>query len=209
MVLVRWGSRLRALLVMPFAIALSSCAGEAGVETVVPDSPDQLLLAATRVALPPVGTQIQDLPDPESQGAMDIGKYCSACHAIPSPMMHSATDWPSVARRMWLRMDRIEGRFDVPVPTPAERLVMLEYLLSNALVVRTSGLPDAPGRDVFVSTCSQCHELADPHQHSPEDWVSVVRRMTGHMEDMLGLFLTQEEFQQIVLYLGAASQMGD
>jgi cytochrome c5 len=206
MVTVRWQSRFRDLLVTVCAIALSSCAGESEVETVAFDSTDQLLLAATRVALPPVGTQLQDLPDPDSPGAANVARYCVACHPIPSPLMHSATDWPSVIRRMWLRTDRIEGHFGVAVPTPSERLVMVEYLIGNALEVRTAGLPDAPGREAFVSTCSRCHELADPSQHSSEDWVSVVRRMTGHMEDMLGEFLDQREFQEIVLYLGVASR---
>ena len=179
------------------------------VESTAFDSTDQLLLAATRVALPPSGTRAEDLPEAGSPGATHIATYCSACHAIPSPMMHSATDWPSVIRRMWLRTDRIEGHFGVAVPTASERLVMVEYLITNALEVRTAGLPDAPGREAFVSTCSRCHELADPSQHSSEDWVSVVRRMTGHMEDMLGEFLSQAEFQEIVLYLGAASRAGE
>jgi cytochrome c5 len=209
MVTVRLHSRFRDFFVAACAVALSGCAGDSDVESMALDSTDQLLLAATRVALPPVGMQVADLPDPDSPGAANIATYCSACHAIPSPMMHSATDWPSVIRRMWLRTDRIEGHFGVAVPTPSERLVMVEYLINNALVVRTSGLPDGPGREAFVSTCSRCHELPDPSQHSSEDWVSVVRRMTGHMEDMLGEFLSQAEFQEIVLYLGVAFDPGE
>jgi cytochrome c5 len=170
---------------------------------------DQLLLAATRVALPPAGIMLGDLPDPTSPGAKDVGKYCIACHAIPSPVMHSATDWPSVIRRMWLRMDRVVDEFGVPIPTPSERLVMLEYLLDNALKVRKAALPDVPGREAFVTTCSRCHELADPTQHSSQDWVAVVRRMTGHMDEMLGLFLSQREFQEIVLYLEVALDGGE
>lgn len=198
-------SRFPGFFLIGVAVALGSCAGEPDAVSTLLDSDDQLLLAATRVALPPAGMQAADLPDPDSTGAVLVATYCSACHAIPSPLMHSATDWPSVIRRMWLRTDRIEGHFGVPVPTPSERLVMVEYLIGNALEVRTAGLPDAPGREAFVSTCSRCHELADPSQHSSEDWVSVVRRMTGHMEDMLGEFLDQREFQEIVLYLGVAS----
>ena len=67
---------------------------------------------------------------------------------------------------MWLRMDRIDPAFNVPIPNGAERLVMAEYLIDNALLVRISGLPAGAGRDLFVSTCSRCHELADPSQHS-------------------------------------------
>ena len=167
---------------------------------------DELLLAASRVALPPSGTVSADLPDPESPGAGHLVQYCTACHALPHPQSHSATDWPSVVRRMWLRMDRIDPAFNVPIPNGAERLVMAEYLVENALRVSASQIPAGEGRDLFVSTCSRCHELADPSQHSPEDWVGVVRRMAGHMDEMLGDFLEPSDLQKIVIYLQAVSR---
>lgn len=167
---------------------------------------DELLLAASRVALPPNGIVSADLPHPESSAAQQVAQYCTACHALPRPQSHSATDWPGVIRRMWLRMDRIDASFEVPIPNGAERLVMSEYLIDNALRVRTSALPAGAGRDLFVSTCSRCHELADPSQHSPEDWAGVVRRMQGHMEGMLGEFMSQGDSRRITAYLQTASQ---
>ena len=167
---------------------------------------DDLLLAASRVALPPGGIVLADLPEADSGGAGHLARYCTACHALPHPQSHSATDWPSVVRRMWLRMDRIDPAFNVPIPNGAERLVMAEYWVENALKVRASELPAGNGRELFVSTCSQCHELADPSQHSPEDWVAVLRRMAGHMDEMLGDFLEPNDLQQIALYLQAVSQ---
>ena len=167
---------------------------------------DELLLTASRVALPPDGIVFADFPHPESPGARHIAQYCKACHALPHPQSHSATDWPSVVRRMWLRMDRIDPAFNVPIPNGGERLVMAEYLIDNALLVRTSVLPAGAGRDLFVSTCSRCHELADPSQHSAEDWVGVVRRMQGHMEGMLGEFMSQDDSWQITAYLQTASR---
>jgi cytochrome c2 len=167
---------------------------------------DELLLASARVALPPVGLSAVDLPDPESPAAQQVARFCTSCHSLPSPESHSATDWPGVIRRMWLRMDRIDPSFEVPIPNGAERLVMLEYLIDNALRVRTSGLPAGAGRDLFVSTCSRCHELADPSQHSAQDWVGVVRRMQGHIEGMLGEFMSQSDSRQITAYLQTASR---
>ena len=35
--------------------------------------------------------------------------------------MHSATDWPSVVRRMWLRMDRLPESLHVAVPDQGDR----------------------------------------------------------------------------------------
>ncbi len=107
---------------------------------------------------------------------------------------------------MWLRMDRINPSFEVPIPNGAERLVMSEYLIDNAMLVRTSGLPVRADRDLFVSTCSRCHELADPSQHSAEDWAGVVRRMQGHIEGMLGEFMSQDDYRQITAYLQTVSQ---
>ncbi len=192
------------------AVSMVGCAdgttSREGTGQADPVTFDELLLASARVALPPVGFSAADLPDPESPAAQQVARYCTACHALPSPQSHSATDWPGVIRRMWLRMDLINPSFEVPIPNGAERLVMSEYLVDNALRVRTSGLPAGAGRDLFVSTCSRCHELADPSQHSAEDWAGVVRRMQGHMEGMLGEFMSQDDSRQITAYLQTASR---
>jgi cytochrome c5 len=171
-----------------------------------PPTSEDLLLAAARVALPPAGVTPADLPDPESAGAQHLVRYCTACHALPSPASHSATDWPGVVRRMWLRMDLIDPSYNVPVPNGAERLVLSDYLIANALQVRRAGLPAGAGRDLFVSTCGRCHELPDPSQHSPADWAEVVRRMQGHIETMLGETMSQTDSRRITAYLQSASQ---
>lgn len=145
---------------------------------------DRLLLAAAKVALPPPGVHSADLPDPYSRGAQAVARYCSACHNLPSPTLHSATDWPGVVRRMWLRMDRLPEDLQVPVPTAAERHYILDYLVTNALQVSGVALPAGPGRETFSQVCSRCHALPDPYQHSPEDWPTVVRRMEQRMNQM-------------------------
>jgi cytochrome c5 len=167
---------------------------------------DDLILAAAKIALPPSGITKADLPDPESQGAAYVQTFCSRCHNLPTPLMHSATDWPGVTRRMWLRMDRIDPKYAIPVPELADQLVILQYLTDNALKVSDQNLPDFPGRDVFERTCSQCHELADPRQHSPGDWYVVVRRMNQHMQEILGQEMNADQIQQITLYLQKASE---
>lgn len=165
-----------------------------------------LFLASAMAALPPPGVTAANLPDPESPGAKALAQYCGGCHALPSPGHHSATDWPIVLRRMWMRMDRVAADFEYPVPSTAERAVLLPYLVEHALEVGRAELPAAPGRDAFMRTCSRCHALADPKQHSPSDWVAVGRRMRQHMEDMLGETIGADTFAQIVLYLERASQ---
>src|SRR6266511_4527675 len=81
---------------------------------------DRLLLAAASIALPPEGVAPGDLPEPDSRGAQLVAKFCAQCHALPAPTQHSATDWPSVVRRMWLRMEWLPDSLGVQVPADAE-----------------------------------------------------------------------------------------
>ena len=199
-------------LLIPAVLILFACnqqapaeMGNSGAASAQLSPTDNLLLASAKVALPPAGTRPEDLPDPGSRGAVAMQQFCTTCHALPAPGMHSATDWPAVLRRMWLRMGLIDQTYTIPVPELGDRLVMLDYLSANALKVNMGNLPDGPGRQFFVTTCSQCHELPDPGQHSSEDWYVVVRRMHQHMEDLLGQTLTTEQTEQLVQYLAGAS----
>lgn len=168
---------------------------------------DSIFLAAARAALPPPGVNPADLPQPNSEGAHLVTKYCTVCHALPTPLAHSATDWPHIVRRMWLRMDIVAPTFHIATPSVAERAVIVPYLVENSLKVVGTALPPGPGREVFSVTCSRCHELPDPHQHSSADWVAVVRRMSGHLQDILGQTLTADQLQTITAYLENVSGM--
>ena len=165
-----------------------------------------VFLASAAAGLPPGGVTAADLPDADSPGAKALGQYCTLCHALPAPAMHSATDWPIVLRRMWVRMDKVAKDFDIPSPSTAERAVLLPYLVEHALKVEKATLPAGTGRDAFAATCSRCHALPDPRQHSAPDWVAVARRMRQHSEDMLGQTIDQQRFAQIVLYLEGVSK---
>jgi cytochrome c5 len=165
------------------------------------DRTDQLLLAAAKVALPPPGIAAGDLPDPQSRGAQLLIHYCAQCHALPAPSAHSATDWPSVARRMWLRMDFLPDSLGIQVPTAADRFEILNYLVTNALKVSGTVLPAGKGRDEFSVVCSQCHALPDPRVHSAEDWPTVYSRMERNMERMQVQPPSGSVGQDILLYL--------
>jgi len=162
---------------------------------------DELLLAAANIALPPPGVTPSDLPDPGSQNAQLVTKYCAQCHDLPSPAMHSATDWPSIARRMWLRMELLPAGRRVKVPTAAERFAILDYLTANALKVSGATLPPGRGREAFSQVCSKCHALPDPRVHSREDWPTVFARMERNMERMKVPPPTREQTTDILLYL--------
>lgn len=189
--------------------ALAGCApqqdGAATEQEPQAGSSDALILAAAKVALPPP-MAAADLPDPQSPGAQLVAQFCGgACHSIPAPGTHSATDWPVVLRRMWLRAGQLDTALHVPLPDNAQRIVISEYLVAHALQPSAATLPDHPGRDQYVATCGRCHGLPDVRQHSPQDWAAVVRRMNTRMETMLGDVLTQDQIQSVVMYLEKAA----
>ena len=81
------------------------------------------------------------------------------------------------------------------------RGTVLAYLTANALQVSGADLPQGPGRAEFAVTCSSCHALPDIKIHSSQDWPSVFMRMERNMERMNVQRPTQDEGQQILLYL--------
>ena len=179
----------------------SASAGTQGTQRTGLNRQDELLLAAANVALPPPGMTAADLPEPNSKGAQLVGEYCGQCHNIPTPQMHSATDWPSISRRMWLRMELLPPMLQVKVPNAAERFAILDDLNANALKVSGSTLPPGTGREAFSQVCSRCHALPDPRVHSREDWATVYARMERNMERMKVPPPTREQTTDILLYL--------
>jgi cytochrome c5 len=200
--------RARGLLILSLlaACAKPAPAPEASADTAQTASvQDQRLIAAARIALPPAEFVADSLPDRQSRGAQLVVAYCSQCHAVPSPAMHAAQDWPGIARRMWVRIDMMHGELGVAVPGDGDRTQLLAYLNANALRV-AEHLPPGPGSATFVSLCSRCHLLPDPRIHSPTDWSTVILRMERNMERMRVSGLTNEQATAIVGYLQVASR---
>ncbi len=162
------------------------------------------LLAAATIALPP-GIPADSLPERNSVGAQTLVKYCGQCHALPSPNMHSVVDWPGVLRRMWTRIDMMQGALGVQSPTVPERIQLTNYLAQHALPVAAS-LPAGPYKDLFVQMCSRCHATPDPRAHTQADWPAVVNIMEQNMVRMKVSVPSREQSQQIVLYLEGASK---
>jgi mono/diheme cytochrome c family protein len=156
--------------------------------------------------LPP-GISPEDLPEPESRGAKLTAKYCSSCHALPSPQMHAAADWPSVAERMFRRMEMMSGmmnRMSVEGPTEKQQGVIVEYLQAHALkTVKTEDLgpPASRGENLFRENCAQCHALPAPSQHTADEWPAVVARMQQNIQAMDREPMSAEEIRHITAYL--------
>ncbi len=156
--------------------------------------------------LPP-GIEPEELPDPQSNGAKLLAQYCTQCHDLPSPRMHSAQAWPSVVERMNQRMQMMSSRNmmgmmrDMEAPTERELETLMAYLQKYAQkpIDRSQyeDLNSIAGQS-FDKTCSQCHALPDPKQHTVEEWPAVVQRMKQNMRSM-GKPVPDEEAIKMIL----------
>ena len=202
------------LLVMGVAVLFSAACSQPETRTPADQAAappatrmDALLLASAKIALPPAGFTAADLPEPDSQGAKLVAENCVQCHELPTPGAHSATDWPRVLRRMWIRTDELPDSLGVKTLAEGERTRVSQYLMANALQVSDASLPPGPGKADFEAICSRCHALPDIKIHSSQDWPSVYMRMERNMERMNVRPATQEQTSRILLYLQEAESI--
>jgi len=144
--------------------------------------------------LPPTFAVTQ-LPQPRSEGARLVLRYCVQCHNLPNPAMHDARRWPSVVERMVLRM-RGKGNMGVlmkemmagvEAPTDEEHRTLLAYLGRHAQKAIDAGrYPElaTPAGESFRLACQQCHVLPDPKRYTAAEWRRVVSRMQENMDWM-------------------------
>jgi len=141
----------------------------------------------------PPGIDPADLPDSQSEGAQLVKNYCSQCHDLPAPGLHTDSEWPTVVARMNHRMQMMSGRggmwmmHDIKAPSEQELDTLIRYLQANALEVMDTTEHtsiDSPAGIAFQQTCSRCHSLPDPKQHTADEWPTVVERMTQNMTKM-------------------------
>ncbi len=158
--------------------------------------------------LVPPGVNPQDLPDPTSKGAQLLVYYCTACHNLPSPSMHSAPEWPIITDRMFRRMSRMSGgmMMNIEMPSPEEQRIIVSYLESHGMKSVSPGTlpsPESKGAVFFKEFCSQCHALPDPKLHTPNEWAAVVEKMRGHMQAMNKKVIPEGEKKEVLSYLGS------
>lgn len=89
------------------------------------------------------------------------------------------------------------------------RKPVLGFLLCCALVhssafaqrAKPAGFPDAPGKDVLLAKCFQCHAptMWQDHRQDRRGWESVLYRMVGR-----GALWTEDEIGTMAGYLAAA-----
>ena len=144
-----------------------------------------MIRAMTDAQFPP-GLEATNLPESQSREVNLLTRYCTQCHGLPGPGMHTVDDWPQVVERMTQYMQTMHS-YHVQRPSDQENELILAYLQRHAQIsMEKSRYPDldSPAGNAFLQTCSRCHSTPDPKQHSREEWPGVVQRMVRNMEIM-------------------------
>lgn len=140
--------------------------------------------------LPP-SIKPSELPEPGSEGARVMARYCVQCHYLPSPQMHAADKWTVIVVRMVWRM-RGKGNLGkvmqemmdrVEAPGDEEIRAVTAYLRKHGqreMDPMHPALKSEAGQ-MFTIACTQCHGLPDPQRHTALEWPAVVERMKRHM----------------------------
>jgi cytochrome c5 len=111
---------------------------------------------------------------------------CQDCHSVRAIQVQ-AMDADGWTKRISQEIEKGAKLAKDDVPT------LVEYL------VRTHGpMPDGPGKEVILNTCTQCHDLyrIKENRRSPEEWEELLVSMLNE-----GAQLNDEEFARVHLYL--------
>ena len=169
--------------------------------------------------MPVKGIARKALPESESIGAELYSQYCSQCHALPSPKAHSAREWEESLARMdaqmqmmgRMRMMKMCRMMNVEAPNGGEKEIILSYLQKHALkVIKEQELPapESKGALLFKDTCSQCHDLPGPKNHTAEEWPRIVENMTDFIRELKqGTQLSDQDKERIIQYLQEYSKL--
>jgi len=119
-------------------------------------------------------------------GERIMNATCQGCHTV-RVIQTQAMDTDGWTKRIAQEIEKGAKVSKEDVPT------LLEYL------VRTHGpLPDGPGKEVVLNTCTQCHDLyrIKANRRSPEEWEETLISMLNE-----GAQLNDEEFARVHAYL--------
>ncbi|MHB9021275.1 MAG: hypothetical protein ACYC3A_05560 [Halothiobacillus sp.] len=82
----------------------------------------------------PRGVDPAQLPEPQSAGARLVNQYCTQCHGLPTPALHSAPGWSPVVGRMNARMQWMSrnSNMGISAPTQVELQTIMGYMQAHA-----------------------------------------------------------------------------
>jgi cytochrome c5 len=115
-----------------------------------------------------------------------LNKACTTCHSI-RPIQTTALDAEG-----WTKLLNAEIAKGAKVPKE-DFPVLVTYLARNH-----GPLPDGPGKQIVLQTCSQCHDLGRVREHraTPEEWFNTLQAMLNE-----GAPLSDDELPIVLRYL--------
>lgn len=131
----------------------------------------------------PSGLTVGQLPDPQSKGAALFASYCSQCHNLPNPKMHSKGEWPMMFEKMMGHAELMAGAsLEVKTPVDKEKKEIVSYLEKNGFRGLPANAPLLKDPQAFnvIWFCSVCHAVPDPAQFPAKGWGEIIDRMNGH-----------------------------
>ncbi|MDH5325842.1 MAG: hypothetical protein OEZ68_19570 [Gammaproteobacteria bacterium] len=160
----------------------------------------------------PKGIIPASLPEPESRGATVLLLYCAQCHDLPTPAMHNPEEWTQVLQRMEKRIQVQRGGMLARILMPPENdwKVLLSYLQrfaqkpleGNKLAALQQQTDwNSAESQSFQATCSVCHAMPDPEQHTAREWPRVVLRMKNNLRSARQKTPDDTTTERIIAYL--------
>ena len=126
-------------------------------------------------------------PEPQDeQGERVLNQSCTNCHDIRRIQTKAMDrdEWNETVKKMIGNGAKVnEG--DVPA--------LLDYLVAHH-----GPVPDGPGKEILLNTCTLCHDLKRVKEHggTRQDWEETLGAMLNE-----GAPLSDEEFPVILAYL--------
>ncbi|MBI3794159.1 MAG: cytochrome c [Nitrospinae bacterium] len=175
------------------------------------NSPLRSIMEAMNHIYPP-SVKPESLPNPNSEGAALYREFCTRCHGLFNPKMHTVEEWKEISVAMFKRIDKLYNSMGMLLlmkqPTTSQRAKIVEYLTSHPLKHIDSNSvpePESAGAKLFVRVCSQCHLLPDFSFHKGGEWKDVVARMRKNMHLMEKKPVSDEDSGAIIEYLARHS----
>jgi cytochrome c5 len=122
----------------------------------------------------------------DDPGERLMNAACQDCHSV-RVIQVQAMDADGWTKRISQEIDKGAKLSKEDVPT------LVNYL------VRTHGpMPDGPGKEIVLNTCTMCHDLfrIKANRRSPEEWEETLVSMLNE-----GAPLSDEEFPRVLRYL--------
>src|SRR5258706_5827882 len=136
-------------------------------------------------------------------------RFGSGYSSCPTPPRFERRDEPrltlTLPRSPAYRCRQRQEAVAMPFPCkPALAILFGSLLLAQAAQAQRAkppGFPDAPGKEVLVGKCFQCHAptMWQEHRQAQRRWESVLYRMVGR-----GALWTEDEIGTMADYLAAA-----